>query len=228
MCHVIDKVVLHFCQLLLAEDDVQRKNKRYQQHKGENHRRDHKADRIENIILLAGEMYFHNTHPCRRIIQEQRLRIRAFTPLVAVIRTTVHFPSLTVYHLKVIVKITDSIVYQPRLDVLVQVLEINPILNRLVTGMIKHIEHHIIHQRTLIKISVLDHISQRARRLGNGLSTMFARNHGPRQHCRFVGKSFQFKRRLNLPVRRSHQNAACTYHPAICSLRLFPGFLFGL
>ena len=79
MRHIIDKVILHLRQLLLAEHDVNREDERYQQHKGEYHRWNHKADRIEDIIPLAGKMYLDDTHTGRRVVQEQGLRVGTLT-----------------------------------------------------------------------------------------------------------------------------------------------------
>ena len=70
MRHIIDKVILHLRQFLLAEHDVNREDERYQQNEGKYHRRNHKADRIEDIIPFPREMYLNDTHTRRRIVQE--------------------------------------------------------------------------------------------------------------------------------------------------------------
>ncbi|EJX10310.1 hypothetical protein EVA_01510 [gut metagenome] len=44
MCHVIDKIVFHFCQFFLTEHDINRKNESYQQHNGKYQRRNHETD----------------------------------------------------------------------------------------------------------------------------------------------------------------------------------------
>ena len=110
--HIVDEIILHLRQLLLAEYDVNRKDERHQQYKSKYHRRYHKPDRIEDIILLSRKMYLDDTHTGWWVIQKQWLRIRAFTPCIAIIRTTVYLPTFPVYHLEVIIHITETILYQ--------------------------------------------------------------------------------------------------------------------
>ena len=114
MRHIVDKVILHLRQFLLAEHDINREDKRNQQHKGEYHRRYHKVDRVENIISFARKMYLYDTHTGRWIIQEQRLGVRILATFIDIVRTTVYFPSIPVNHLKVISQI-NAVIYQARL-----------------------------------------------------------------------------------------------------------------
>ena len=51
MGHVVDKVILDLGQLLLAEDDIDRKYKGYQQNQRKDDGRYHKSDRTENVII---------------------------------------------------------------------------------------------------------------------------------------------------------------------------------
>ena len=162
MRHIVDEIILHLRQFFLAEYDVNRKDERHQQYKSKYHRRYHKPDRIKDIILLSRKMYLDDTHTGRRIIQKQWLRIRTFTPNITIIRTTVYFSTLPVYHLKMIVHITETIFYQTSFKILVQTFEINTLFNRLVTGIIYHLQHNLIYQCTLVKIAIFKHLYLRA------------------------------------------------------------------
>ena len=69
------------------------------QHKGEYHRWNHKADRIEDIIPLAGKMYLDDTHTGRRVVQEQGLRAVSYTHLDVYKRQLQDFNPNDVHHI---------------------------------------------------------------------------------------------------------------------------------
>ena len=102
MCHIVDKIVLHFCQFLLTENNIQRENKRYQQHESKYHRWNHKTHRIKNIIFFSGKVHFYNTHLGRRIVLKKRLGIRVLASFHFKIRTTVYFSSIFIDYCKVV------------------------------------------------------------------------------------------------------------------------------
>ena len=159
MCHIVDKIVLHFCQFLLTENDIQRENKRYQQHESKYHRRNHKAHRVENIIFFSGEVYFYDTHLGRRIVLKKRLGIRILASFHFKIRTTVYFSSIFIDYCEVIRQFY-TIIKKGRLQVIIQILKPYAFAYRLVTGTINHLQCYFVKQNPLIHITILNRIEQ--------------------------------------------------------------------
>ena len=141
--HIVDKIILHLRQLLLAEYDINRKDERHQQYKSKYHRRYHKPDRIEDIILLSRKMYLDDTHTGWWVIQKQWLRIRAFTPFIYYNPNNGILRPFPVYHFKVIIHITETFIYQTCFRYWSRLLKVDTLLNRFVAGIIYHLQHHL-------------------------------------------------------------------------------------
>ena len=62
MGHIVDEVVLNLVIALLTEDHHNGEDKRDQQHDGEHHRRNHKADTGEDVGVHVREVNHHDTH----------------------------------------------------------------------------------------------------------------------------------------------------------------------
>ena len=159
MRHVVDKVILHLCQLLLTEDDVDGEDECNQQYDSEYHRRNHKTNRVEDIIFLTGKVHLHNTHLRRRIILEQRLRIRVFTPSVFVVRATIYFTSIFIDHRKMVEQLY-TIINKVRFQIIIQLLKVHPFANRFIACLVNHPQSHIVEQKTLIHIPIFNSVSQ--------------------------------------------------------------------
>ena len=171
-------------------------------------------------------MYLDDTHTGRRVVQEQGLRVGTLTAFITVIRTAIHFPAVPVYHLKVIVQL-DTVVNQPRFQILVQILKIHPFFYRPATGTVNHLPGHLIQQGALIQITVLYGIRQRTRCLGYRFRSVFTRNHCPGQFWCFVGKCLQFDSRIPCTVRRCNRKTLRLHH-SFALRALLPRFLLSL
>ena len=151
-----------------------------QQHNREYHRRNHEPDGIIDVILSFGKMNLHYAHSCRRIVEKQRLGIGMFASYICIVSATIYLAAFSVYHFEMIEQV-NTVINQSRLDEFIQLLEVHAFLQRLVAGLINHLQNHFVHQGPLIQEPFLVHIGYGTRSFRNGLHPMLSRNHRTRQ-----------------------------------------------
>ena len=190
MGHVIDKIVLHLSQLLLTENDVDGEDESDQQHQREDERGNHEADRVEDIVATSREMDLHHAHACGWVVEKEGLCIGVLFTLVRKVRAAIDLAAVAILHPEVVLQF-NTVVNQSRFDVLIQVSKVHTLLNGSVTGPVDHGPNHVIDQRTLVEVTVLNHVRQRARRLRDVVLTMLARNHCPGHRGGTVAEGFQ-------------------------------------
>ena len=75
MCHVIDKVILHFRDLTLTCNKEQRESECDHKNGNEDKGGKHEVNRILYIIIQCGKIDTDNAHTIRGIVMEHRLLI---------------------------------------------------------------------------------------------------------------------------------------------------------
>ena len=201
--HVVDEVVFDFRITFLAEDDHYRKDEGHQQHESEDNAGDHELHRREDVAAHVGEMDSDDAHLCRRVVSEQRLRIGVFFSVGGIIRTTINLTPVLRADREVVGDV-HPVVYHLGLQVLVEQLEVDSFLQRLVAGGIENRVDHLVEQSFLIDVSVLDYFLKRLRGFGNGVLVAF-QNHGLGALCRSGLYGLELKGRIDGAVLAGHR-----------------------
>ena len=138
--------------------------------------------------------------------------------------------SRTVGHRKMIRDI-NTIILQFHLQKCVQLLEIHPFLQRLVTGCMQYVRDHFIQQLTLIHVSILQDIAQGCRCIRNILSGRYDRFRNIRPNFHLPFKMSRSTRRTHLVTGIFHylffRDMSATFHFFRQASRSFNGFRIG-
>ena len=136
-------------------------------------------------------MNLHNSHLRLRIVTEKHLRIAVFLALIAIVWTAIHLTSILCSYGEMIWYV-NTIVHHLCLQVLIQLLEVDTLLQRLIRCRIENGINHLVQQRFLIYIAILDDFLQRLLSFVDRI-LIASQNHRLRHIARTNGDGFQFK-----------------------------------
>ena len=131
MGHIIDEIILYLRISLLTENDYYREDKCNKQDQSENDTWNHESHTGEDIAVHIREMNLNHPHLRLRIITEKQLRITILLTFLRIVRTPVNFTTILSSYRKMIRNI-NAIIHHLSLQVLVQLLEIDSLLQRLI------------------------------------------------------------------------------------------------
>ena len=152
MRHVVDKVVLHLRQLLLAESQYYRVDKDKQQYERQHKRRYHELYRRENVVTLRGEHHFQVVYPVHGVAGENHLRIHiAAIGIWRISCRVIHHIATSTHHSKLKRKV-KSIVLKLRAQICAHECRVGSLLYRAIARFAQYIQYHLIEQPFLVKI----------------------------------------------------------------------------
>ena len=157
--HVVDEVVLHLRVLLLPEDGDDGEDEREEQHDGEDDARNHESHAGVDVLRHVGEVDFHDAPLGLRVVVEEHLLVAILLALVGVVGAAVDLASVLCGDGEVVGDV-DAIVHQLGLEVLVEELEVDAFLERLLRCGIDDGQHHLVEQCLLVDVAVLDDFLQ--------------------------------------------------------------------
>ena len=131
MCHVVDEVVFHLRQLLLAEDNEDGEDEGNQQDQREDHRGHDEVDRALYVVALRREIDPEVVQLRGWVVWEKHLGHHVGgNRLVVDLCALIHHVTIFINNGKDIGKV-QPVVQKLSLQVIIQFLEIQTLLNRL-------------------------------------------------------------------------------------------------
>ncbi len=162
MCHVVDEVVFHVGQLLLAEDQVDCYDKHHQQHKRHDKRRNDIVERRHDVITLGGEVDLEVIHQIARIVGKKRLHKHiVITHLLRhVASRMIHRGTLTVDDSE-FKRQVKAVVGQFHSEICGHLTRICAFGDRTCARLAYHAQYHLVHKRARLKILFLQYLMGR-------------------------------------------------------------------
>ena len=153
--HVVDEVVLDLRQPFLAERDIDGVDERQEQDERENDGRYDEPDAGEQVLVHLGKVDDHHAHLRGRRVGKEQLGVGIVGPAFLVVRTAVNLAAVAREDAEVVGQF-DAVGQELRPYGLVELLEVDSFLQRLVAGPAEQGADHLVDQCALVLVASAD------------------------------------------------------------------------